>query len=62
VTHSEGILQHRESYKYDDRGNETEWSEYDKDDERVLKASWAYGDDSRSIPTGFCDTTAMTRY
>ena len=53
VTHSGNTLQHRDSYKYDDRGNATEWSINDKSGKRGLKVSWAYGDDSRGMPTEF---------
>lgn len=53
ITHSEGILQYRDRYKYDDRGNETEWSSYDKYGKRGLKISWGYSDDSRGNPTEF---------
>jgi hypothetical protein len=53
VTHSEGILQHRDSYKYDDRGNETEWAVFDKDGKRIIKVALEYRDDSRGNPTKF---------
>jgi len=53
VTHSGNTLQHRDSYKYDDRGNKTEWSAYDKSGKRGLKVCWGYSDDSRGIPTSF---------
>jgi hypothetical protein len=53
IIHSEGILQHRDSYKYDDQGNQTEWSAYDQNGIRGLKVSWGYTDDSKSIPTEF---------
>jgi len=53
ITHSEGILQYRDSYKYDERGNKTEWSSYDRNGKRGLKVSWGYSDDSRGNPTEF---------
>ena len=53
ITHSENILQYRDSYKYDDGGNKTEWSSYDKDGKRGLKVSWVYSDDSKGNPTEF---------
>ena len=53
VTHSEGVLQHRDTYKHDDRGNQTEWSVYDNTGHRELKVSSGYSDDSRGNPTEF---------
>jgi hypothetical protein len=53
VTHSEGVQQFRDTYKHDDRGNQTEWSVYDKTGQRGLKVSFGYSDDSRGIPTEF---------
>ncbi len=53
VTHSEGTAQYRDTYKYDDRGNQTEWSVYDKNGKRGRKVSWGYSDDSRGNPTEF---------
>jgi hypothetical protein len=53
VTHSKNILQYRDTYKYDERGNETEWSVYDRSGKRGLKVSWAFSDQSRGIPTEF---------
>ena len=53
ITHSEGVLQYRDTYKHDDRGNQTEWSVYDKSGQRGLKVCSGYSDDSRRNPTEF---------
>lgn len=53
IIHSAGTLQHRDAFKYDDHGNRTEWSAYDRDGNRGLKVSWDYSDDSKGIPTEF---------
>lgn len=53
IIRPENFTQYREGFKYDGRGNETEWSVYDKDGKRVLKVTAAYSDDSRGNPTEF---------
>src|SRR5262249_54839980 len=40
ITHSDGILQHRDTYEYDDHGNQTGWSVYDRNGRRGLKILW----------------------
>ena len=53
VTHSEGVLPYRTTFKHNDRGNQTEWSTYDKTGRRGIKVSSGYSDDSRGNPTEF---------